>query len=78
MSCGVGPRRGSDLALLWLWYRLAAVALLRPLTWEPPNKWRELPDALAIKNLALSLLKKKKKKKKKKKSGITHTHNNFL
>ena len=35
MSCGVGRRHGSDLALLWLWCRLAAVALLRPLAWEP-------------------------------------------
>ena len=34
MSCGVGPRRGSDLALLWLWHRLAAVALI--LAQEPP------------------------------------------
>ena len=25
-SCGVGHRCGSDLALLWLWYRLAAAA----------------------------------------------------
>ena len=22
--------------LLWLWYRLAAVALIQPLAWEPP------------------------------------------
>ena len=29
----VGPRRGSDLALLWHWCRLAAVALIRPLAW---------------------------------------------
>ena len=36
MSCSVGSRRGSDLALLWLWCRLAAVALIRPLAWEPP------------------------------------------
>ena len=36
MSCGVGRRRGSDLALLWLWGRPAAVALTRPLAWEPP------------------------------------------
>ena len=36
MSCGVGHRRGSDLALLWLWYRLAAAALIQPLAWEPP------------------------------------------
>ena len=26
----------SDPALLWLWCRLAAVALIRPLAWEPP------------------------------------------
>ena len=25
-----------DLALLWLWCRLAAIALIRPLAWEPP------------------------------------------
>ena len=37
MSCGVGRRCGSDPALLWLWHRLAAVALIRPLAWEPPN-----------------------------------------
>ena len=36
MSCGVGRRRGSDLALLWLWYRPAAAAPIRPLAWEPP------------------------------------------
>ena len=36
MSCGIGCRHGSDLALLWLWCRLAAVALIRPLAWEPP------------------------------------------
>ena len=36
MSCGVGRRHGSDLALLWLWCRLAATALIRPLAWEPP------------------------------------------
>ena len=36
MSCGVGRRRGSDPALLWLWHRLAAIAPIRPLAWEPP------------------------------------------
>ena len=48
MSCGVGPRRSSDLALLWLWRRLAATALTQSLAWEPPyvvgaalNKKRE-------------------------------------
>ena len=36
MSCGVGRRRCSDLALLWLWRRPAATAPIRPLAWEPP------------------------------------------
>ena len=36
MSCGIGCRRGSDLALLWLWHRLVATAPVRPLAWEPP------------------------------------------
>ena len=54
MSCGVGCRRGSDLALLWL----AAIAPIRPLVWE-------LPYATGV---ALKSQKKKKKKKKKKKN----------
>ena len=33
---GVGCRRSSDLALLWLWCRLAAAAPIGPLAWEPP------------------------------------------
>ena len=37
LSCGVGRRCCSDLALLWLWRRPAALALVRPLAWEPPN-----------------------------------------
>ena len=36
MSCGVGRSRSLDLALLWLWRRPAATALIRPLAWEPP------------------------------------------
>ena len=36
MGCDVGHRRGSDLALLWLWGRPAARALIQPLAWEPP------------------------------------------
>ena len=32
----MGRRHGSGVALLWLWHRLAAIALIRPLTWEPP------------------------------------------
>ena len=34
MSCGVGRRHGSDLVRVWLW--LTAIALIRPLSWEPP------------------------------------------
>ena len=33
MSCGVSYRCSSDLALLWLWHRSAAVAPIRPLAW---------------------------------------------
>ena len=50
MSCCVGCRLGSDLALLLLWYRLAAVAPIQLLAWE-------LPCALGV------ALKSKKKKK---------------
>ena len=33
---GVGYRRGLDLALLWLWRRLAAAAQTHLLAWELP------------------------------------------
>jgi len=36
MSCVVGHRRGLDLVLLWIWYRLEVTAPIRPLAWEPP------------------------------------------
>ena len=36
MSCGVGCRYSSDLALLWLWCRLAAAAPIWSLAWELP------------------------------------------
>ena len=36
VSCGVGHKHGSDLALLLLWHRLAAIALIQPLAWELP------------------------------------------
>ena len=36
MSCGVGCRRVSDPALLWLWCTPAARAPIRSLAWEPP------------------------------------------
>ena len=36
MSCGVGRRRDLDLVWLWLWWRPAATAPIRPVAWEPP------------------------------------------
>ena len=36
MTCGVDHKCGSGPELLWLWCRPAAVALIRPLAWEPP------------------------------------------
>ena len=36
MGYGVGRIRGSDLMVLWLWCRPAAVAPIGPLAWEPP------------------------------------------
>ena len=35
MSCGVGLRHGSDPELLCLWCRPVAIALIKPLAWEP-------------------------------------------
>ena len=57
MSCGVGHRCGSDPALLWLWHRLVAIALIGPLAWEPP-------DAMGV---ALEKAKRQKQKRNKKK-----------
>ena len=34
MTCGVGRRHGSDLVLLWLWRRPAAIAPIQPLGWQ--------------------------------------------
>ena len=36
VSCGVGRRCGLEPALLWLWCRLAAAALIRTLAWPLP------------------------------------------
>ena len=52
MSCGVGRRRVWDLALLWLWCRLAGTDPIQLLAWEPPHASGE----------ALKRQKKKKKK----------------
>ena len=36
MSWGVGRRLGWDPVLQWLWCRLVATALIRPVAWKPP------------------------------------------
>ena len=43
MSYGIGPQCGSDPALLWLWHRPEAMALIQPLVWELPYA---TPEAL--------------------------------
>ena len=40
LLCTVGRRHSSDAALLWLWYRQVAMALIQPLAWEPPYTMR--------------------------------------
>ena len=68
MSCGVGPRQGSDPTLLWFWSKLAAIAPIRPLDWEPPYAT----------GMALKRQKKKKKKKERKKRKERKTFEEFL
>ena len=58
MTCGVGRRRGSDPALLWLWRRPVATAPIRPLAWEPPYA------VGAAQEIATTTTKTKDKKKK--------------
>ena len=53
MNCSVGHRHSSDLVLLWLWFRPAVTAPIRPLAWEPPY----------AKGAALKKTREKKKKK---------------
>ena len=63
MSCNVGHRRGSDLASLWLWCKLVAVALIRPLAWELSHA-----TGAALKRQKTKKKKKKRKKERKKNS----------
>ena len=62
---GIGHRQGSDLALLWLWHRLAATALIRSLAWEHPYATN-------------AALKRQKQKKQTKKSIIPLPHSHCL
>ena len=59
MSSGVVCRCGLDPTLLWLWYRLAATALIQPLAWE-------IIYAVSAPNKSKKKKKKKKKKERKK------------
>ena len=61
VNCGVGRRHGSDLTLLWLWCRLAAVPLIGLLAWESPCASGEA-------------LKKQKKKKRNSSMTCVHLH----
>ena len=45
-NCGVDRRCGWDPALLCLWCRPAAAALIQLLTWEPPHT-----SSAALKNM---------------------------
>ena len=45
MSYGVVHRCNSDLELLWLWCRLAAVAPIQPLAWECPYASGAAPES---------------------------------
>ena len=63
MSCGVGRRRGSDPALLWLWRRPVATAPIQPLAWEPPYA---AGAAQEIATTTTTTTKDKRQKKKKK------------
>ena len=57
MSCGVDHKFSSDLALLWLWRRLAAAALMRPLAWELPYATRSALKSSGNSNNKCCLLK---------------------
>jgi len=63
VSCGVGCRLFSDLALLQLWLRSEATAPIQPLAWKLPYAANAALKSKKIKK------KKKKRKEKKKKNG---------
>ena len=55
VSCGVGQRRSLDPVLLWLWCRLAAIAPIQPLAWEPPYAMGEALDKQTNKQIKFTL-----------------------
>ena len=60
-SCELWCRHVSDPVLLWLWYRLAAIAPIQLLAWEFPYA-----ASVALKSKSKSKNKKEKRKKKEK------------
>ena len=71
MSCGVGRRRGSDLALVWLWHRPGSTAPTDPLAWEPPYA-----VGVALKRTKDKKERKKENQMKKHESNIRDLWNN--
>ena len=67
MSYGVGRRRGSDLASLWLWCRPEAVASMRLQAWE-------LPDVADVAKKKKKKLKATKRLFKTKKGNMADAH----
>ena len=69
MSCSVGCRCSSDLALLW--HRLAATALIQPLAWELPcdtgTALKRKKEEEKKKAVGTALKRKKEKRKQKQK-----------
>ena len=65
MSCGRGHRHSLDPVLLWLWYRLAAAALIQPLAWK-------LPYVTDVALKSKSIKKKKKERKEKSFEMVVH------
>ena len=60
----MGRRRSSDPPLLWLWWRPAAIAPIRPLAWESPY--------------SAGAAQEKAKRQKKKKRNILQGSTNFI
>ena len=73
VSCSVGHRCGLDPAFLWLWYKLAAVSLIRLLVWDLPHAM-----GVALKRLTHTQKKEKRKKEKKIKNKENTVRMNFL
>ena len=77
MSCGVGHRCGLDLALLWLWRRWVATALIRPLAWELPYAAGASQEIATTTTTTTKKTKRQKKKtnktKKKKKKKLSRS-----